>query len=368
MKIILVAGARPNFMKIAPLIWEIKKRKKSQKKIKYKFIHTGQHYDIQMSDIFFKDLNLPTSDINLGVGSASHAVQTANIMIKFEKVCLEEQPDLIVVVGDVNSTIACTLVAVKLGIKVAHVEGGLRSFDRTMPEEINRILTDSIADYIFTTCDDANKNLKREGVDRKKIHFVGNIMIDTLLNFKKEAVEKQTHKKFGLNKKNYAVLTLHRPSNVDEKESLEKILKAIEKVSAKIPVLFLIHPRTRKFIENYNLFSNFNDSSYIIFEKPLGYLEFLNIMINAKFLMTDSGGIQEETTALKIPCLTLRKNTERPITIKLGTNTLVANDEDKILINVKKIMKNNYKNDSRIPKYWDGNVAKRIINIIINKN
>ena len=366
MKILLIAGARPNFMKIVPLIWEINKRKEVQKKIKCKFIHTGQHYDIQMSDIFFKDLNLPSPDINLGVGSATHAVQTASIMIKFEKICEAERPDLIVVVGDVNSTIACTLVAVKLGIKVAHVEAGLRSFDRTMPEEINRILTDSISDYLFTTCEDANKNLIKEGINKEKIYFVGNIMIDTLLNFKKKAEEKQSYKKFGLNKKKYAVLTLHRPNNVDNKPSLEKIIGTIKKISHKIPLLFPIHPRTKRSIKDFNLYSMINNSNSIILSRPLGYLEFLNLMINARFVLTDSGGIQEETTALKIPCLTLRKNTERPITVKIGTNTLVGDDERKILINVEKILKNNYKNSYKIPKYWDGNTSKRIIDITLN--
>jgi len=369
MKIILVAGARPNFMKIAPLIWELKKRQinLNENELEYLFVHTGQHYVNEMSDIFFKDLDLPLPNINLNVGSASHAVQTANIMIRFEKVCIKEQPDIVIVVGDVNSTIACTLVATKLGIKTAHVEAGLRSFDRTMPEEINRILTDSISDYLFTTGEDANKNLLTEGIDKENIYFVGNIMIDTLLSLKKKAVKEQIFKKYGLNEKNYAVLTLHRPSNVDKKASLEKILKAIKKISNKIPVLFLVHPRTRKFIENFNLLSKYNDSYSIIFKKPSGYLEFLNLMINAKFVLTDSGGIQEETTVLRIPCLTLRKNTERAVTVKMGTNTLVGDNEKKILTNVEKIMKNVYKSGYKIPKYWDGNTARRIINIIMSK-
>jgi len=368
MKIILVAGARPNFVKIAPLIWELKKRQKILKsgKIEYLFVHTGQHYDDEMSKIFFQDLNLAFPDINLGVGSASHAVQTSKIMINFEKVCNKEQPDIVIVVGDVNSTIACTLVATKLGIKTAHIEAGLRSFDRSMPEEINRIITDSISDFLFITCEDANKNLLKEGIDKEKIYFVGNIMIDTLLKFKKRAEKKNTFKKFGLNKKNYALLTLHRSSNVDKKASLEKILRAIKIISYKIPLIFPTHPRTKKFIKDHNLSSIINNLNSIILIKPLGYLEFLNLMINAKFVLTDSGGIQEETTALKIPCLTLRKNTERPITIKIGTNMLVGNDESKILINTEKILKNNYKNNCKIPKYWDGNTSKRIISIILN--
>jgi len=362
MKILIVVGTRPNFVKVAPLDKELKKYSKFSSIL----VHTGQHYGSEMSESFFNELKLPRPDIYLGVGSGTHAEQTGKIMIKFEKVCKAEQPDLIVVVGDVNSTIACTLVAVKLGIKVAHVEAGLRSFDRTMPEEINRILTDSISDYLFTTCEDANENLLKEGIDKEKIYFVGNIMIDTLLKFKKRAEKKNTFEKFDLNKKNYALLTLHRPSNVDKKASLEKILRAIKMISYKIPLIFPTHPRTKKFIKDHNLSSIINNSNSIILSKPLGYLEFLNLMINAKLVLTDSGGIQEETTVLKIPCLTLRKNTERPITVKIGTNILVGDDESKILINTEKILKNNYKNNYKIPKYWDGNTAKRIISIILN--
>ena len=362
MKILIVVGTRPNFVKVAPLDKELKKYSKFSSIL----VHTGQHYGSEMSESFFNELKLPRPDIYLGVGSGTHAEQTGKIMIKFEKVCKAEQPDLIVVVGDVNSTIACTLVAVKLGIKVAHVEAGLRSFDRTMPEEINRILTDSISDYLFTTCEDANENLLKEGIDKEKIYFVGNIMIDTLLKFKKRAEKKNTFEKFDLNKKNYALLTLHRPSNVDKKASLEKILRAIKMISYKIPLIFPTHPRTKKFIKDHNLSSIINNSNSIILSKPLGYLEFLNLMINAKLVLTDSGGIQEETTVLKIPCLTLRKNTERPITVKIGTNILVGDDESKILINTEKILKNNYKNNYKIPKYWDGNTSKRVISIILN--
>ena len=369
MKIILVAGARPNFMKIAPLIWELKKRQKVSRsnKIEYLFVHTGQHYDIEMSNVFFKDLNLPHPDINLGVGSASHAVQTANIMIKFEEVCVKEQLDLVIVVGDVNSTIACTLVATKLGIKTAHIESGLRSFDRTMPEEINRILTDSISDYLFTTCEDANKNLRREGILNKKIFFVGNIMIDSLMHLKAKARRKNTYKNYGLVKSNYALVTLHRPSNVDKKDSLKEILKAVKEISDYIPIFFPIHPRTKKFIEKFG-FDNFlaNENS-IILTSPRSYLEFLSLMIDAKFVLTDSGGIQEETTALGIPCLTLRKNTERPITVKEGTNIIVENCKEKMIAESLKILKG--KNDKQIviPKLWDGNTAKRIINIILQQ-
>jgi UDP-N-acetylglucosamine 2-epimerase (non-hydrolysing) len=364
MKIILAAGARPNFMKIAPLIWELEKRGKEGKlrHIQYKVVHTGQHYDVEMSEVFFKDLNMPAPDINLGVGSASHAVQTANIMIEFEKVCFQEKPDTVVVVGDVNSTIACTLVASKLGIQTVHVEAGLRSFDRTMPEETNRLLTDAICDYLFTTCTDANTNLKNEGIPKSKVYFVGNIMIDCLKNFRLEAKAEKTYKKYGFKEKNYALLTLHRPSNVDEEASLKKIYGIIEKISQKIPVIFPVHPRTRECLKTHGIT---NDSESIILEKPLGYVEHLSLMMNAKLVLTDSGGVQEETTVLKVPCLTLRENTERPITVKLGTNTLVGIDERKIIENFNKIMVGTYKKSTRIPPLWDGKTARRIINILI---
>jgi len=367
MKIILVAGARPNFMKIAPLIWEVKKRQEITKsnKIEYLLVHTGQHYDIEMSNVFFKDLNIPHPDINLGVGSASHAVQTAKIMIKFEKVCVKHKADIIIVVGDVNSTIACTLVAAKLGIKTAHVEAGLRSFDRTMPEEINRILTDSISDYLFTTCKDANNNLKREGIPQEKIFFVGNVMIDSLRLFQKKAEKINALKKYGLEKSNYALVTLHRPSNVDEKDSLKEILEALKEISKYIPISFPIHPRTNKLINKFRLNKFLDNGNSIIINNPLGYLEFLGLMMDAKFVLTDSGGIQEETTALGIPCLTLRNNTERPITVKVGTNRIVGNCSNKIIRESMKILKGENKKQFIIPELWDGKTAKRIINILL---
>lgn len=365
MKIILVAGARPNFMKIAPLIWELEQRKEDGQLgyVQYILVHTGQHYDIEMSDTFFKDLNIPAPDINLGVGSASHAVQTANIMIEFEKVCLKEHPDLVVVVGDVNSTIACVLVASKLGIKTAHVESGLRSFDRSMPEEINRLLTDSICDYLFTTCTDANHNLMKEGIPKNKIYFVGNIMIDCLAKFRLQAGRKEMYRRYGFEKKRYALLTLHRPSNVDEEKSLKKIFKIIKELSRQIPVIFPVHPRTRECIKDYSII---NDRDSIVLEKPLGYVEHLSLMMDAKFVLTDSGGIQEETTVLKVPCLTLRANTERPVTVELGTNTLVGSDEQKILKYISEILEGTYKSSIKTPPFWDGKAAKRIIDILIN--
>jgi len=369
MKAIFIGGARPNFMKIAPLIWELKKihQKLKSSRIKYLFVHTGQHYDNEMSKIFFKDLNLPYPDINLGVGSSSHAVQTAKIMIKFEKVCIKEKPGIVIVVGDVNSTIACTLVATKLGIKTAHVEAGLRSFDRNMPEEINRILTDSISDYLFTTCEDANENLKREGIPEEKIFFVGNIMIDTLMRYQARAKKLNTHKKYGLCKSNYALLTLHRPSNVDGEGTLYDILQAVKEISNHVPILFPVHPRTKKYINKYCVNDLLVKENSIILTDPIGYLEFLSLMMDAKFVLTDSGGIQEETTALGIPCLTLRNNTERPITVTQGTNIIVGTNPNNIIYESKNILKGNNKNQNIIPKLWDGNTAKRIINIIMSK-
>jgi len=381
-KIVSVVGARPNFMKIAPIIEQLKIKNKNLKaKLKHVLVHTGQHYDEEMSKSFFEDLNLPKPDINLGVGSASHAVQTAKIMIEFEKVCLRERPDLIIVVGDVNSTIACALVASKLGIKIAHIEAGLRSFDRTMPEEINRVLTDAISDYLFTTCEDANENLKREGIPEEKIYFVGNVMIDTLLKYKERAKKSKILEKLGLNKdlqvRSYTLLTLHRPSNVDNRETFINILKALKDVSEKIPIIFPAHPRTQRQIKIFSLekyfnFVNIESNSCVNIRNsinllnPLPYLDFLNLMANAKFVLTDSGGIQEETTILNIPCLTLRENTERPVTLKEGTNTIVGSNPEKIISKSMDIL-NGKKKKGRIPKLWDGKAAERIINILIEK-
>ena len=381
-KIVSVVGARPNFMKIAPIIEQLKIKNKNLKaELKHVLVHTGQHYDEEMSKSFFEDLNLPKPDINLGVGSASHAVQTAKIMIEFEKVCLRERPDLIIVVGDVNSTIACALVASKLGIKIAHIEAGLRSFDRAMPEEINRVLTDAISDYLFTTCEDANENLRKEGIPEEKIYFVGNVMIDTLLRYKERAKKSNILEKLGLNKdlqvRSYALLTLHRPSNVDNRETFINILKALKNVSKKIPIIFPAHPRTQRQIKIFSLekyfnFVNIESNSCVNIENsinlldPLSYLDFLNLMANAKFVLTDSGGIQEETTILNIPCLTLRENTERPVTLKEGTNTIVGSNPEKIISKSMDIL-NGKKKIGRIPKLWDGKAAERIINILIEK-
>jgi len=355
--IYIIAGARPNFMKVSPLIKEVKKNN-----LNFKLIHTGQHYDYEMSKIFFEDLEIPKPDIFLNAGSATHAVQTAKIMIEFEKVILEDRPVLIIVVGDVNSTIACALVAKQLAIKIAHVEAGLRSFDQTMPEEINRILTDQISDFLFITEKSAEINLKKEGINPDKIHFVGNIMIDNLMNNLDKASNLEILEKYGLTKKNFALITVHRPSNVDNKEDLEKIIEILNYIQKRIKIFFPIHPRTKKNLEKFDLLSNLRKDNIII-NKPVGFLEFLNLMLNSKFILTDSGGIQEEASFLKIPILTLRKNTERPITIEKGTNSLIWDDIEKIKKVVDDILKDKYKKGSIIEK-WDGKTAKRIVKII----
>jgi len=362
MKIINVVGARPNFMKIAPLIEEMRKNPK----IEALLVHTGQHYDKEMSELFFDDLEIPRPDIYLGIGSASHTEQTAKIMIGFEKVLLKENPDLVLVVGDVNSTIACSLTAAKMGIKIAHVEAGLRSFDRGMPEEINRVLTDQIADFLFTTERDANDNLLREGIPKEKIFFVGNVMIDTLLKNRKKAENSKILEELNLEKKNYATLTLHRPSNVDVRETFENLLDAFTEIQKKIKIVFPMHPRTEKKIEEFNLREKITEMKNFITIKPLGYLDFLNLIANSKFVLTDSGGIQEETTVLRIPCVTLRENTERPVTVTEGTNIVVGTNRDKIIKESLNIIEGKGKK-GRIPELWDGKAAKRIVDIICKK-
>lgn len=355
--IILTVGARPNFMKIAPLIREL-----ININISYKLIHTGQHYDKSMSDYFFKDLKIPNPDINLNVGSDSQAAQIAKIMIKFEKVLFTEKAKLVVVVGDVNSTLACALVAKKMNIKVAHVEAGLRSFDQTMSEEINRILTDHLSDLLFTTEKSALINLNHEGISKEKIFDVGNIMIDNLIQYQEKAIEKNTYKKFCLQKSNYVLLTLHRPSNIDAFKDFLRIIDLISYLKEKIKIIFPVHPRTKKKITEFNLDSKLNENN-VLMTNPLSYLEFLNLMINSKFILTDSGGIQEEASYLGIPVLTLRKNTERPVTIEKGTNTLIGNDPNLFKQKVEEIMNDNYKKASKIEN-WDGKTSKRIVDII----
>lgn len=356
LRVIFVVGARPNFMKAAPLIIEIAKH---SDKFIWTLLHTGQHYDEEMSRLLFDDLALPKPDVYLGVGSGTHAEQTAKIMIKFDKVCATENPDLIIVFGDVNSTLACALVAAKLCIPLAHVEAGLRSFDTTMPEEVNRVVTDHLSHYLFTTCEDADNNLISEGIDRDKIFFVGNTMIDSLFNHKERAKDSIILDKLELRKddriRKYALVTLHRPSNVDEPEVLERILNALHTIADHIPVIFSVHPRTKSRLQTR--------ISKVIEVPPLGYLDFLSLMSEASIVLTDSGGIQEETTVLGVPCLTLRNNTERPITVREGTNILVGNDFIKIMNAVLDILVNGNPEINDI-KFWDGKAAERIIGVL----
>lgn len=358
--IFIIGGARPNFMKIAPLINEFKRRK-----IVFKFIHTGQHYDYNMSKIFLDNLGIPKPDYFLNVGSGTHAVQTAKIMIEFDKVILNEKPRLVIVVGDVNSTIACALVAKKRSIEVAHIEAGLRSFDDKMPEEINRKLTDQISDYLFITERSGILNLQNEGIDSSKIFFVGNVMIDNLINNLEEARNKNYYKNLGLLNDPYGIVTIHRPSNVDDKKDLENVIQILNFIQSRIKIVFPIHPRTRKSLIKYNLENELSKPNIIITE-PLGYLEFLNLIINSKFVLTDSGGIQEEASYLKIPILTLRNNTERPVTIEEGTNTLLGNDILKLKEYLNEILSDTYKKGKEI-EMWDGKASQRITNIIIDK-
>ncbi len=382
-KWILVAAARPNFMKIAPLIRAVDAYNNENGVNIHPFlVHTGQHYDVNMSDSFFKDLNLPEPDVHLGVGSGNHGEQTGKVLIEFEKVLLDQKPELVIVVVDVNSTLAGSLAAVKLHIPVAHVEAGLRSFDRSMPEEINRILTDAISDYLFTPSPDGDENLLKEGIPSQKIFLVGDIMVDSLLFNLEIAKKTDILERLGLQQKSstdhcqpttdYCLLTLHRPSNVDNKESLSRILGALAKVSSRIPILFPAHPRTRKQIEAFGFQQHFIDltnnklpiaNNSIYLADPFGYLDFLNLMAHAKIVLTDSGGIQEETTVLNIPCITLRDTTERPITLSEGTNVLVKDDPKRIVEEVESILAGQ-KREGHCPAIWDGHTAERIVKIL----
>lgn len=362
MKIITVASARPNFMKIAPLLEEFKKKDN----IEAKLLHTGQHYDYEMSKIFFDELGIPEPDFHLGVGSGSHAEQTGKVMMEVEKVLLKEKPDWIIVVGDVNPTMACTVVANKLGIKVAHVEAGLRSYDRSMPEEINRVLTDQIADLLLTPSIDGNMNLIKEGVDESKIHFVGNIMIDTLYKMRDESINSTVLKDISVEKENYMLVTLHRPSNVDHKDKLNDYVEILEQTSKHIPVVWPVHPRSRKRAEEFGLWERLKNIDELYMLEPIGYGANVCLMNNAKLVLTDSGGIQEETTALGIPCLTVRENTERPITVTEGTNTLAGTDKNRILKLVENHLHSKAATDNKAskPLYWDGKTAERIADVL----
>jgi UDP-N-acetylglucosamine 2-epimerase (non-hydrolysing) len=370
MKVIQVVGARPNFMKVAPLHRAIQKLTGWTSKI----VHTGQHFDAKMSDVFFTQLELPTPDFFLGIGGGSHTEVTAKIMVAFEKIVEAEKPDLIIVVGDVTSTLACTLVAIKMGIKVAHVEAGLRSFDRTMPEELNRILTDSVADYLFVTEESGLEHLKNEGVADERVFFSGNVMIDSLVRYQEKAKKTTILEDLGLRTSdsglstadsplttdNYIVMTMHRPANVDTKNGLESILELIELSSKDTKIIFPIHPRTRAHMEKFGLAERLDQVQNLIMTEPLGYLEFIQLMSNATAILTDSGGIQEETTYLGVPCLTFRDSTERPITVTLGTNQLLSDlDPKKTYAALLEILAGKVKKGS-IPPLWDGKAAERI--------
>jgi UDP-N-acetylglucosamine 2-epimerase (non-hydrolysing) len=362
MKVLLIAGARPNFMKIAPIYREALKHNHVQCKI----VHTGQHYDYEMSEAFFEDLELPKPDFFLNAGSGSHAIQTARIMVAFEELCRNEMPDLIIVVGDVNSTLACSVVAKKLLIKVAHVEAGLRSFDLTMPEEINRMVTDAISDFFFVTEESGAANLIQEGKSRNRIHFVGNVMIDNLFyqvgklngnmseHYKTAKIKEKTE--------NYAFLTLHRPSNVDTKSGFSEIADALNLIAAKMPILFPVHPRTKKMMDEFNLRLSDNISLF----SPLSFKESLFLWKDARVVLTDSGGLQEETTALGVPCVTIRENTERPITIEMGTNILAGTKKESILKAFEQAL-SKPRNPFKVPPKWDGKAAERIWKILLKQ-
>ncbi|WP_339709600.1 UDP-N-acetylglucosamine 2-epimerase (non-hydrolyzing) [uncultured Kriegella sp.] len=358
MQITIIAGARPNFMKIAPIIEAITKKKQQGHEITYQLVHTGQHYDKNLSGTFFEELNIPFPDVNLEVKSGTQAEQTAALMIGFEKHLEQHTCDLVVVVGDVTSTMACAIVAKKAGIDVAHIEAGIRSGDMNMPEEINRIVTDSLTDYFFTTSSYANENLRKLGVSDKKIFFVGNVMIDTLLKNESRLVKPPVWDALKLEAKKYMVMTLHRPSNVDEEEQLKGLITQLVELSKDFPIIFPVHPRTKKLLEGLNL--NFDNLHYI---EPLGYLHFNYLVKNAFAVLTDSGGITEETTVMNVPCITLRDSTERPETCEIGTNVLVGSDSDKIKEAFAVLLSGKWKKGS-IPELWDGHAAERIVDEI----
>ena len=359
MQILNVVGARPNLMKIAPLVEQMEHNPGIQQTL----LHTGQHYDDKMSQIFFDELGIPRPDIYLGVGSGSHAEQTARVMVAFEKILLERKPDVIVLVGDVNSTLACAITAAKLWAPVAHVEAGLRSFDRQMPEEINRIVTDALSDFLFTTSRDADENLLREGIPANKIFFVGNVMIDTLNKHRVHAEQLGTPARLELEPGGYVLLTLHRASNVDVPQVFSGILDALTTIQNKLPILFPAHPRTVKRISEFGFSERLTLMPNLHIVEPLGYLEFLDLMMHARLMLTDSGGIQEETTILGVPCLTMRENTERPITITAGTNTLVGVEPTRIVAEAQSIL-DGKTHSGHIPELWDGHAAERIVKIL----
>lgn len=369
MKIISVVGARPNFMKVAPIYKQLNKKRQmlngidnTASNIEHLICHTGQHYDEKMSDIFFRQLGLPAPDFYLGVGGGSHAEQTGKIMIEFEKILLKEKPDLVIVVGDVNSTIACSLTAKKLHIKVAHIEAGLRSFDREMPEEINRILTDSISDYLFVTEKSGLENLKHEGIEDNKVFFVGNCMIDSLISFLPLTENSDISAQLNIKDEKYILVTMHRPSNVDNEVMLKKLIALLISLSEKRKIVFPIHPRTNKNLETFGLLNQLNDN--VILTEPIGYIDFITLVKNTELIITDSGGIQEESTFLGVQCITLRKTTERPSTVEVGTNQLLGEDFDKAKEAALNVL-DGFTKKGTIPELWDGNAAERIVDILV---
>lgn len=353
--IAVIAGARPNFMKVEPIL-----RVLAERALPAKLIHTGQHYDKNMSDVFFEELQIQKPDVHLGIGSGSHAVQTAHIMIEFEKVCLQDRPCLTLVAGDVNSTVACSLVAAKLGIPVCHLEAGLRSFDWTMPEEINRVVTDRLSDILLTPSRDGDENLLREGVPAERIHFVGNIMIDTLFRLRQKSELSDIHTRLNLSKE-YAVATLHRPANVDTQDALSNLVNIFELAGQRLPVVFTLHPRTKAKLHEFKLYDRLDRAVKLV--EALGYIDFLALTSKARVVLTDSGGIQEETTALGVPCLTLRENTERPITVSEGTNQIVGSNQSRVLAALNQILEEGLV-QKRCPQYWDGQTASRCVDVM----
>lgn len=365
MKIVNVVGARPNFMKIAPIMdaYRASNRSASGCRMEPVLVHTGQHYDEKMSDLFFRELGIPKPDVNLGIGGGSHAVNTAETMKAFEGVCLAEKPDAVLVVGDVNSTIACGLVAAKLGIRLIHVEAGLRSFDRTMPEEINRLLTDAISDVLFCTEQSGVDNLRQEGVPDRKVHLVGNVMIDTLLRNRSRADKSSILEDLGLAPRSYSVLTMHRPANVDDQAVFGRIVEALDEIQKSLPIVFPVHPRTRKNLEASPLGARVAAMPNMRLTDPIGYLDFLKLIARSRLVLTDSGGIQEETTILQVPCLTLRENTERPITAQIGSSRIVGTSTDRILAAYHAAL-DGQGPQCQIPPLWDGHAAERIVGIL----
>jgi len=364
-RLVCVVGARPNFVKMAPLVRQMKEEWSDT--FETTLVHTGQHYDEKLSQVFFEELHLPQPDVNLGVGSGTAVRQIAEIMQRFEEVLLWKKPDRVVVVGDVNSTLATALAAEKMGIPVAHVEAGLRSFDRAMPEETNRVLTDRLSDLLFATEEGAVQNLLSEGFEKERIFWVGNLMIDSLLHHAREAERSTILDRMNLSPQRYALMTLHRPSNVDTREGMDRIVSIVSKVEKRIRVVFPIHPRTRGRMEEFGLASTLGDLRNVTLCEPVGYLDFIRLMRDSKMVLTDSGGIQEETTALGIPCLTLRENTERPVTLTEGTNLLTGTDPDRVLAAVDDILEERGKK-GKIPALWDGQAARRIVQILQSRS